>query len=167
MDKKALILLLASVLASTLCLDPGAEKSEEAEKHFNDAVAGHGNSRSELKAAIDSGNYADILLMIGKYNYSVRNLDARLAGLCADPDLREKYSEICLKQELLERCNARDVEGTALIMKVIHDPGVSRQDCGRLTDIIIEQEECRVLAQAYVPAQGDRDEAQEMCDSLG
>lgn len=89
-----------------------------------------------------------------------------MSRLCADEKLKEKYADTCSQSELLDRCNKRDVLGAALMMRMIHDPAVTKEDCNRLLSLIGEQEECRAIAQTYVPAWEDLGEIKTFCGSL-
>jgi uncharacterized secreted protein with C-terminal beta-propeller domain len=166
MDNLVLIFSLALVLVTPLCLNPANEGPSIAEQRFLDTVKENNQTKEDLKAAIDSEDYTKILQAISKYNYSIQKLSAGISDLCADKEMSEKYSETCSQTELLKRCNTGDVEGTVLIMRLIHDPQMTKEDCNKLLSLIDEQEECRTLAQTYVPTRQDKAAVEKYCEEL-
>jgi hypothetical protein len=166
MDKTGLTLALALIIVMPLCMDSNTEKPSIAEQRFIYSLNEHNKSREELKLALDSGDDTEIHRAISKYNISVQNLDSGISELCMDKKMQEKYKETCSQSKLLGRCNIRDVEGTMLIMRVIHDPSIKKSDCIRLLALIDEQEECRTLSQSYVPSREDRAEIDDFCEKL-
>lgn len=165
MDKAAILLPALLILLTVLCATP-RDTVSPAEQGYLSALSWHNQSLGALKEAMDSGDYTEIRRAISKYNASVHEMAAKTSALCADGKLAEKYKKTCSQEAILERCNVRDVEGTTLIMKIVHDPAITNADCGRLLALIDEQEECRSLAQSYVPAMEDREKIQRFCAAL-
>jgi hypothetical protein len=166
MDKQALIYALTLILFMPLCLDSAKEAPPPVEQRFLDTIKEHNQTKEDLKAAMDSEDYTEIRRAISKYNVSTQKLSAGIFELCADEKMKKKYSETCSQTELLKRCNTGDVEGTALIMRLIHDPAMNKEDCNKLLSLISEQEGCRTLAQTYVPTRQDRAAVEKYCEEL-
>jgi hypothetical protein len=166
MGKQVLICALALVLFTPLCLDTEKDSPTFAEQRFIEAINEQNQTRVELLAAINSEDYTRIQQAISKYNYTTQKLSASISDLCADKNMGTKYDDTCSQRALLIKCNARDVEATALIMRLMHDPLVTKEECNKLVSLTVEQEECRNLAQTYVPTQQGKEALEKYCEEL-
>jgi hypothetical protein len=166
MDNLVLIFSLVLVLVTPLCLNPANEEPSPVEQRFFDTAKEQNQSREDLLEAIHSEDYTRILQAISKYNYSTQRLSAGISDLCADKNMGTKYDDTCSQRALLNKCNARDVEATALIMRLMHDPLMTKEECNKLVSVTLEQEECRNLAQTYVPTQQGKEELEKACGEL-
>jgi hypothetical protein len=166
MGKQVLLLALSFLLLMPLCTDPAKEGTYRTEQIFLFSIKEHNQTKVDLKTAIDSRDYTEILRAISRYNESLRRLSTSTVELCLDKNMRKKYSETCSRNVLLNRCNTRDIECTALAMRLIHDPAMTKDECDRLLLLTGEQEECRILDQSYVPTKKDREAVETLCSEL-